>query len=288
MTSQAIRYKRIINDESRLETRLKELKEFFIFSSYDEKLVDDAFNRVRATPRSLEVKEKPATNEDGTIYWAVSYGPGFKEARTQATDCNRVLSNSRDIGLRDLQLKVVPRRGPNLKDILFRRKAFSVSKSNSAPESSNIPCGRPRCKTCPLISNLRIGNNPVRAEGGSCTTQNCVYMAQCQRCVEQNSKNNLYIGKTTSLLSVRITGHRAAFTQLGLFSNQDNVNDKNCLWAHLFNVHGLQDRVDFEKNFKFCILKKCDPRDLLFNEQFFVNKFRTIFPHGLNSVNPIL
>ena len=90
------------------------------------------------------------------------------------------------------------------------------------------------------------------------------------------------------MLSVRITGHRAAYTQLGLFSNRDNINNKNCLWAHLFNAHGLEDRVDFERSYKFCILKKCDPRDLLYNEQFYVDKFNTLFPNGLNSVNPVL
>ena len=289
---QGRRYQRIINNDTTLEVRLRELREFFIFSSYDSKLVDDALDRVRSTPRSLEYKVKTNDEDSGTVFWTVSYGPGYGEARQKGTQINQMLASSYDGNLNNIKLRVVPRRGPNLKDILFKRKAFSVSNVNrNIPNVNpirNTPCGRPRCKACNLITDLKIGNNSVKSEGGSCTTQNCIYMAQCQKCLVLNHNNNLYIGKTTTMLSVRITGHRAAYSQLNTFSNVENINDKNCLWAHTRNAHGSVDRAEFEDAFRFCILKVCDPRDLRINEQFFIDKYRTLFPHGLNSVNSIL
>ena len=261
-------------------------------------MVDAILARVRATPRSLEYGAKDPVSNEGTIFWPCTFGPGFSETKRQATDANKVFKESHNVKLSNLQFKVVPRRAPNLKDLLFKRKSFSLGNINGISNNSNelnsrvsqrnTPCGRPRCKTCPIISNLTIRGIPVKSEGGTCTTNNCVYLAQCQFCVNLKLKNNLYVGKTTTPLNIRINNHRAALSQLSPLLDHTTIDDKNCLWAHLSSVHNLRKRADFEKkNYKFCILKVCDPRNLRLTEQNCMRKFGTLFPNGLNTVNSV-
>ena len=283
--SQGLRYRRIINNDQLFNDRLDELREFFIFSSYNVGLVDRTLEIVRNTARSLEYKLRPPSDEN-TVYWPCTYGPGYNEIRKQATEANSTLNISHNIKLKTLNLKVVPKRGPNLKDLLFKRKAFSLLANSTAP-LGNVPCGRARCKSCILMSEIFINGTPVKSEGGTCTTTNCVYLAQCQACISLNLHNNLYVGKTTTLLSMRVNGHRSAFSQLSLFNDITKINDGNCLWAHLSSVHNKKHRNDFDLNYRFCVLKICDPRNLRVTEQSFIAKLNTLFPHGLNIVNSV-
>ena len=284
--SQGLRFRRIINDDDLLDTRLNELREFFVFSSYDPKMVDQILSKVRATPRSLEYGVRDSATDEGLIYWPCTYGPGYEESKHKAMESNRILSESHDPNISKFRFKVVPRRAPNLKDLLFKRKAFSLNNSSST-SSRNNPCGRPRCKTCPIIGDLYSKGTQIKSVGGTCTTKNCIYLAQCQSCVNLNLTNNLYVGKTITCLSIRINNHRAAFSQMPHLTEESEVNDRNCLWAHLSNVHALRNRVDFDKNYKFCILQTGDPRDLRLYEQSFIKKLNTLFPHGLNTVNSV-
>ena len=137
------------------------------------------------------------------------------------------------------------------------------------------------------MADLQVGGSRVASEGGTCITKNCIYMAQCQICVENNIQANLYVGRATTPLSVRISGHRFGYNDINIFRDKENVTDKNCLWAHLNLAHGLKERSDFDKSFKFCVLKTADPHALPINEQQFIDKFNTLFPYGLNSINSI-
>ena len=272
--SQAIRYRRIIKDNTLLHQRLDELKSYFASSSYDEKLIDRIIDKVRTMPRILVYKKKEVNSEPSrTTYWTCTYGPGFIEAKNRSIEVNSILGSSNQVNLMDQRVQVVPRRAPNLKNILFKRKAFSMNpkSSNNNSLGNNMPCGRPRCMSCTLIGEIFVNGVKVDSEGGTCTTVNCIYLAQCQLCYSNNNINRSnYVGKCTTALSIRISGHRAGFNSIVLCS--DEISDKNCLWAHLTNTHGKKSRCDFNKSYRFCILKTCDPKNLRFNEQFFIEK----------------
>ena len=141
---------------------------------------------------------------------------------------------------------MVPRRAPNLQDLLFRRKTFSLNNSSGRPPDNN-PCGRNHCRTCNLMADLQMRGSRVASEGGTCINKNCIYTAQCQICVINNIQAIYMWVATTTPLSVRISGHRFGYNDINVFRDKDNVTNKNCLWAHLNLAHGLNERSDFGK-----------------------------------------
>ena len=144
--SQAYKCLRNVSDPLLRTKRLDELKSFFMFSSYDKKLVDKTIERVKQMPIILEYKKKtPETSETQTTYWVCTFGPGFDEAKTHAAQMNSILEASTQPSLVSSRIKVVARRAQNLKDLLFKRKRFSIEPGG--PSASNEPCCRPRCKT---------------------------------------------------------------------------------------------------------------------------------------------
>ena len=72
--SQGLRLRRIINDDSRLQQRLKELGEDFEKSNYPVKLINKILNKVMNTERSLEKKEKDPAPEDDRLMIISTYG----------------------------------------------------------------------------------------------------------------------------------------------------------------------------------------------------------------------
>ena len=91
--SQAMRYCRVINDKDILDLRLKELKQFFIQSSYPEKLVEEAIGKAREQPRSLDYNHNQKANTPMTP-WVMTYGPGYEETRGMVPKLNNLVENS--------------------------------------------------------------------------------------------------------------------------------------------------------------------------------------------------
>ena len=297
--SQALRYRRIINDDSIFHQRLIELQSYFLKSAYPGPLVNDVVEKVRLMPRSLEYNTKSKTDQS-FVPWIVTYGAGFDEAKEQVSEVNEILANSSTwierTPERTLQMKVVSRRSPNMKDLLFKRRSISLSSSD---DKATKPCtspgkrkrGRP-CQSCGLMSKvLEIKNNNKSAmsAGGNCKSRGVVYAAQCKLC----TKNNTYIGKTTQELHCRINGHRHSFYEIVKCFNRDKdnfsplIDDTNVLGAHLVVKHGKCARSDFNANFTFTILKLVNPKTIRINEQSFIDSLNTLYPFGLNNVNSI-
>ena len=122
--SQGIRYRRIINDDDILKLRLDELKRFFINSGFPDQLVSSILDGILLKPRSLSYVARD--EKDFVIPWVVTYGPGFDETKTMARTVNEMLSMSDTWKNKELGkvIQVVPRRAPNLKNLLFRRKSL--------------------------------------------------------------------------------------------------------------------------------------------------------------------
>ena len=82
--SQALRYRRIINDESLLKIRIDELLVFFVNSGFPDKFVRPILDSVMSKPRSLAYSSK--TEKDFVVPWITTYGPGFNESKKCAKD----------------------------------------------------------------------------------------------------------------------------------------------------------------------------------------------------------
>ena len=72
--------------------------------------------------------------------WSVTFGPGFHQAKIVAKNLNESIKLSdtwkEESPLQTPLLKVVSKRAPNIKDILFKRKSIALKPSVYA----TIPC----------------------------------------------------------------------------------------------------------------------------------------------------
>ena len=297
--SQALRYRRIVNDDVLLDERLSELQSFFEQSSYPPEMVQDVIRDVKSRPRVLEYREKDQDSPSFTP-WIMTFGSGHEETKEKAKETNDIISNSRtwctEGSERVPKLQVVTRRAPNLKDTLFRRKKLALGSESSSTDPCTKPGekkrGRP-CQTCQLVSGKSVVSNngtSVKTQGGNCKTRNIVYSATCKLC----SANNVYVGKTVTTLSQRVNGHRSKYYEILGDSKRGNqgqglidFDDENVLGAHLFSVHNLRDKSHFNDSFHFDILCSTSPDNIRMKEQFFINKLKTLYPFGLNNVNSV-
>lgn len=298
--SQAIRYRRIINNDEILDQRLDELNSFFTKSSYPVEKVDHVIDKVKSLPRNLEYTNKDRVTTNMTP-WITTYGQGFDEAKIQAREANEMLMNSKTWKDEDPnivpQIKVIPRRAPNLKDILFRRKAIALESGVRA----TVPCTNPgekkrgaKCQCCKLVSGRTVISNnwrSVKSAGGNCKSSSIIYGATCKIC----EHNRLYTGKSVNSLRDRVNGHRSKYYELAraakasnsFFINLDEIDDDSILGAHLVAVHNKADINDFNECYYFDILTFANPENLRIKEQFYINKLKTLSPFGLNQVNSV-
>ena len=281
-------------------------KHIFLNSSYPEEKLLGAIEKVKTSPRVLGYKDKPL-KDMSFVPWIVTFGPGFDESKKMSKDLNVILANSNTWIATPpelpLEMKVVARRAPNIKDLLFKRRVIALSSSASTLVTE--PCtnpedrkrGRP-CQSCALMSKTpEIKNNSCSAKsaGGNCKSKCVIYGAQCILC----SLNNTYAGKTVQELHCRINAHRHSFYEVlkvcpnitAKSPNRENlpleIDDTNVLGAHLLLKHGLSDKSAFNKYLRFTILKFATPSSIRQSEQQFIDSLKTLYPFGLNNINSI-
>ena len=215
--SQGMRYRRIINNDDILRERLIELKSFFIRSGYPERLISSILDAVPNQPRSLDAANNRNEKEFITP-WVVTYGPGFDDAKRVEKDVNEllILSDTWKNENKTKIIQVVSRRAPNLKDLLFRRKALALDPEE---QSGIVKCNGANCQTCRLVDNtiaLSCGNEIICTANGNCKSWNVIYCFQCKLC------NIKYVGKTVTSLNDRVNGHRSKFYKV---LNQSATNE---------------------------------------------------------------
>ena len=128
--------------------------------------------------------------------------------------------------------------------------------------------------------------------GGDCKSTCIIYAASCIKC----NNNNVYIGKTLQRLNQRVNGHRSRYYALSRGERNlvgapslvgVEVDDTNILGAHLVINHGCRLRSDFNESYRFDVIRRCNPNELRKNEQFYIDKLRTLRPFGLNQMESI-
>ena len=141
---------------------------------------------------------------------------------------------------------------------------------------------------------MMSGNNCIRGSNGrkfytapgNCLSRNILYAATCQLCYKN------YTGRSTQQHSSRNNGHRAKYIRYvkqvanGVAMNIGDLDDEYSLGIHLHDVHGITDADGFDNNFRFTILENCNPRDIEKKEHIWIQKLRSLYPHGLNLNSP--
>ena len=279
--SQALRYRRIINDDELLKTRLMDLKNYFKLSNYPNNMVDNIIDKVANLPRLLEIINTDTSSTDRVINVISTFGRDdvlckIAESVSQTLISNKVVS----------KFEYTKKTAPSLRNKLCNSKYISLDKKYGTSTS----CKRPRCKNCKLMSegcsiNDSNGKKHKTAKG-TCTSSNIIYAATCKLCLKN------YTGKSTQLFSNRNNGHRAKFVKYvkHMLRGGDHrkyiLDDEYSLGIHLYNEHQLIDRKGFDNTFKFTVLENCSPRNLDEREHSWIQKLRCLYPHGLNLISP--
>ena len=252
---------------------------------------------MKLLPRKLEYKKKSEDEKD-TFHatWVTTYGQGYDEVVKKSDEINKTLSLSptwRKAKSRNV-VKVVPRRAPNLKDVLFKRKAIALGTGIG----KSLPCTDPtvkkrgaKCQCCQLVSksaSIESNGTVVETAGGNCKSSNIIYAATCKLCTE----NNVYIGKTVMSLHERVNSHRSGFYAVIDAKPDHNdksfeVDDANILGYHIYKTHNKLDRKDFNLCYKFDIVSNAAPSNIRLLEQHYIDKLNTLAPYGLNQINSI-
>ena len=159
--SQALRYKRIINNTDTLKLRLDELRDCFLNSGYPLRMVKGIMDDVIKRARSLEYKDKPK-EAPFPVAWVQTYGPASCEIQTLVKEANIVLKQSPNWNDEDKVIGLVNRRGKNIGDLVLQRKRFALMPEDGStgttkctpdpkPGEKRSKRGRP-CESCKLMS----------------------------------------------------------------------------------------------------------------------------------------
>ena len=121
----------------------------------------------------------------------------------------------------------------------------------------------------------------------NCKTRNIIYGATCNICEKK------YVGKSTQAFHKRINGHRNY--QKKYSQNQNIVNDNSSieekdnysLATHLHKEHGIIGCTSLDDNYFFTILETYPLKSLDVKEHLWIQKMKTVTPHGINLKSPL-
>ena len=99
------------------------------------------------------------------------------------------------------------------------------SKVNTPEFTGSGPCGKPRCKLCPMMSKVSTVTSTASSfsyqiRGNfNCDSANIIYLLECTLCHAQ------YIGQTETAFRMRINNHRAHVKSLPHLPLSKHVNN---------------------------------------------------------------
>ena len=102
-------------------------------------------------------------------------------------------------------------------------------------------------------------------------------------CTFPNCKK-CYTGRSVRLLRVSIGEHGRAVYQILDGKAVDPENDDFSPGLHL-KEHNCNDKGDFNKFFRVCLLEICSPKILAVREYLYIHKYNTLRPNGINTSN---
>ena len=280
--SQCLRLRRIINDNSRLENRLKELCIAFEKSDYPRKLLDKISSKVLNMQRQLErpqrAEEDPASKP---ILIVSCHGSDDKLLKTITANEEELLKTETFKNASKPVFQFVKKTASNVGSKLAVLKSIALGRRSGR----TIPCNNSaKCMCCIMIGDdnvSEINGLAVPCAPGNCKSKNVIYLVTCRLCYKP------YFGRTVQITCGRMSGHRRNFYKL--LNNDEDVDetsDDYSLGLHLINEHGCSNKEDFNKHLQVQIVENCSPSTLEKKEHLYIHKYKTLYPVGLNKNNP--
>jgi hypothetical protein len=163
------------------------------------------------------------------------------------------------------------RRAENLADILVNVKR-DMSSAPTSEVFGQKPCGGPRCRLCVQLPHISIISFPNRTFKWTikklvdCNAKNCVYLAVCEKCDVR------YVGES--------------------FDFRHRMNNHNSQQFTLPSTAFFRHRLGTDhyfRDFKLYILRSNlrDKDEMRRWERFFIHRFRTLDPLGLNRLEEL-
>ncbi|KAL5257197.1 hypothetical protein ACHWQZ_G012210 [Mnemiopsis leidyi] len=265
---------RVANRNSREETRqsdLQQLKSDLHRSGHDMAKLDNLEVKVReqswsSSATTVEETAHPKTN----IVFPVQYFLELPQLKAVLRD----IESDIEVLLGPTKIVTASKKGRSIGNKILRNSSICRA---PIEDSSNWvqSCNAPRCLTCKHMckaGDVFVVNDQtlkVPAKFNS-KTRNCIYIAQCKLCSQiregdyQVVYEDTYFGQTMQKFNQRVNGHRSCFK----FEDRN----KSALSMHAFEHHGGNFSIE---NYKFAILKDCNPRALNREEFRYIERYRT-------------
>ena len=262
-------------------------------------MVNNIANKVQSLVRSLESKPPKESPDQKQIRLVSSFGSDT-DIVNSVSKFERALSRTRSFSTGELDsqttaavpsptvpqtkpvnlIQHVKKTGPSLRNRLVKTRNLAVGHRYG----QTSPCNSRNCKCCEMLTDLlqfSINGLLVNVALGTCASYNIIYLIMC---IIPNCKM-CYTGRSVRALRVRIGEHRRAFYQIIDGKPVDLENDDFSPGLHL-KEHNCIDKGDFNKYFRVCLLEICSPKILAVREHFYIHKYNTLRPNGMNASNP--
>jgi hypothetical protein len=250
--SQALRYRRIIDDDHLLYAELTNLNKAFLIRGYPLELLNHTVERIRLITRdaALQYKDKSVKN---SVFLNFLKDKSFlplilpfhqsleRHIEDHITKFWPILLNS-DTKTKSIfeneRPQVVFKRGITLGNLLTSTRCH-IANEDVDSETTDIlkslerenyafkvtPCKRPLCKCCDHIQSTSAFYDIDRtrcfsiADTFNCNSKDVIYVISCLKC------NKLYVGQTARMIKDRLNNHRSDIklnkpTAIGLHFNE--------------------------------------------------------------------
>jgi len=297
--SQALRYRRIIDEDSVLTAELEKLKHFFEIRGYQAQRINTEINKAKNIAREdtliYKTKEQKEENflrftQNGAflpliLTYDERYNKTLREILTKSWQTLLQENEKLRKVFKQSVPQIVYKRGQTLGNVLIRARfnsQFDSTLNQQDKELVNIlaelhadnthsvtKCTHRLCKCCLAISTGTTfsSTNTKREykinENMNCDTSNIIYLATCRRCKIQ------YVGETERRLKDRLNAHRS------------NINTKRqtAIGIHFNNhAHTIKDLLIMP-------IEMVGNEDKLYRqtrEKFWIKTLKTNYPNGLN------
>ena len=270
--SLALRIRRICSDDEAFELRVKELSDQLSKRGYQKQSIDQAIGRVRQMDRLSLLSYRPKPTQDKAILpFVITYHPDLPKVRNIVDKHWPIIESSDHLNSVFPQKPIMAFRRPkSLRDLLVRAR-LKPDSIDDEPHGECKPCGRPRCRTCDMITPSHIAKSSngakVRLRGSTdCKTMNVVYLISCGECGKQ------YVGETKGLLSVRMNGHRDDWKHKRF--ERSPVAEHFRLPGHDFLSHASVCCLDHNSGWTDKTRKQ--------RESYWIRRLNTLNPSGIN------
>ena len=299
--SQALRYRRIIEDDNLLSLELNKLKDKFIIRGYPKTHINNQINKALIIPRQDTLQYKNKTNTLDNFLKFTNNTPFLPLIITYRQQYignnNNIYTTLNDLWATFLGInhdinncfntvtpKIVFKRGHSFSNIFISAKIHAIHNDNSTLANNTIQilaelasegnidftvskCNKITCKLCEIldVSNQfhSTTTNKVYniSNNFNCNSSGLIYLITCSKCKIQ------YVGETKRTLRERFNNHRSDIrlkkqTTIGIHFNNILHNYTN---LHVIPIESITDNA-YRKN----------------REIHWIKELNTGYPRGLN------